>query len=197
MKLDQAKPQPRALWARGLCGATLALLTMSGCSSSSPDGAAGIPTTPSANTAPAVLNIGDLSGPQDVAIGPVTFNVSDNESNPSELVVTAQAADAKLFPSGTVVLTGAGGERQVLLTPAEEQVGATTLTVTVRDPQGAATTRSIAVAVRAVPASIRSLSTGAFAKGENEAPAAVNGFTFADDANDPAAFDALLATGAQ
>ncbi len=196
MKRSKLNRLPCAPLARGISGSVLLALLLAGCSQSR-NGAVDSPVVPAANTAPGVLNLVDLAGPQDTVIGPVAFNVTDNESNPIELRVSAGVADAKLFPSGSVVVGGSGGVRQLTLMPAEELFGNTTLTVTVTDPQGLMTSRTVAVAVRAVPASILAVSTGAFAKGVNDAPTVVNGFTFVDDANDPAVFDTLIESGAQ
>jgi hypothetical protein len=183
----------RAISARGLWLAA-AVGVMAGCSSGGPDGAANVPTTPAANTAPVILNLADLTTNQDTVVGPVSFNVGDNESNPSELTVTVRSSDTTLVPTDAVTLSGAGGVRQLTVTPAEELSGTATLTLAVRDPQGLTTEKAISVVVRTVPGSIRTTTTGAFSKGENDPATTVNGITFAQDADDPATFDALLAT---
>jgi hypothetical protein len=177
--------------ARHLATLAATVLAVAACGSGA--GRGEISTAPIANTPPVILNLGDLAANQDTAVGPVSFNVGDGESNPLDLRVSVASADQTLIANDGIALSGASGERKLTLTPNEAATGTTVLHVTVVDPQGLSTTKAINVALRAVNASVRTATTGTFAKAEAEQPTTVNGLTFQQDADELGAFDALIA----
>lgn len=173
---------------------TLALLAATtlvaaGCSSNDKDPMSPPPMT---NTAPAVSAIANVTADQDNAVGPVEFGVTDDSTPANMLKITAAVDANTVFPADGVVVAGEGATRSVTLTPLEARTGTTNVAVTVTDAQGAATTRMFVVTVNARAASIRDSVSTTFAKGEADAPTTLNGFTFAQDADDPATFSALL-----
>jgi hypothetical protein len=185
-------PLPRAPLARGLFVAAVAAL-LAACSSGGRDETPPAPPA-AANTAPQIANLADLAGNQDTSIGPVSFNVTDAESTANDLIVVARSSNIELLPAEGVMVSGTGASRQLMVVPAEELSGVANVTVTARDPQGLTTDKTIVVAIRAVPGSIRSTSVNTFALSETAPTAAVNGITFAQDANDPAIYDAILSS---
>jgi hypothetical protein len=147
---------------------------------------------PAVNGAPVVAAIADITMDQDTTIGPIDFGVNDAETQAADLVVSASANGTSLFPADGVTVGGAGAIRNFTLTPLEAATGTATITVTVTDGAGAVTTRSFAVTVNARAASMRETALSTFAKGETDGPTTVNGFTFTQDADDPATFAALI-----
>ena len=166
-----------------------AALLAAGCSSNGYDGDS--PPPPPANQAPVVSAIADVTVAQDTVIGPLTFSVMD-ESDVANLNVSASASTNTLFPADGIAVGGAGGARTLTLTPFEAVSGTAVITVTVRDPTGMTTLRTFNVAVTARAASVRDTTLTTFAKVDGADPTPVNGFTFTQDADDPAAFAALI-----
>lgn len=162
-------------------------LVVAGCSSGGSDR----PQPPS-NSAPAITVIADRSADQDTTLGPIEFGISDRESDVAALTLTA-TADGTVFPSDGIVLGGSGSTRTLTLTPLESATGATNVTVTLTDPQGLAATRNFRVEVNARGASIRDWAVTTLAKTETDDATAMNGYTFEQDADDPAIFEAYFA----
>lgn len=147
---------------------------------------------PPANTAPAITAIADRSADQDTTVGPIEFGISDSESDAAALTLTA-AADGTVFPEDGIVLGGSGTTRTLTLTPLESASGATNVTVTLTDPQGLVATRSFRVDVNARGASIRDWAVTTLARSESDEATVMNGYTFEQDADDPALFESYFA----
>jgi hypothetical protein len=162
---------------------------LAGCSSG---GGYGDTDGPMPNQAPAISSIADKTEFQDTVIGPLTFEVQDDQTPANQLTVTAAADTATLFPADGLVLAGEGVTRNVTLTPLEAATGTANVTLTVTDAQGAVSTRTFTVAVNAREASIREWALTTFAKAESEEATVMNGFTFTQDADDPAIFEPLI-----
>jgi hypothetical protein len=150
------------------------------------------PPPPAANTAPVVSVVADKASNQDSVVGPIDFSIADRESDASLLTVSAVADGVTVIPADGLALGGSGAMRSITLTPLEAATGTVNVTLTVTDPQGAATTRSFGVTVNARNASIREWSLTTIAKAEADEVTAMNGFTFTQDADDPAIFEPLL-----
>jgi hypothetical protein len=153
------------------------------------------PTQPAANTAPSVAGITDKISFQDTVVGPIEFGITDRESDAGQLTVSATADGTSVVPADGVALGGSGAVRSITLTPLEAATGDVNVTVTVTDPQGAASSRSFRVTVNARSASIRDVALATFAKGGSDDATVVNGITFVQDADDPAIFAPLMGTG--
>ncbi len=164
-------------------------VVVAGCSSG---GGYGDPDEPMMNQAPAISAITDKSENQDTVIGPLEFGVQDDQTPANQLTVTAAANGTGLFPADGVVLAGDGATRNLTLTPLEAATGTANVTITVTDAQGAASTRTFTVTVNAREASILDWTLSTFAKGEADEATAMNGFTFKQDADDPAIFEPLI-----
>jgi hypothetical protein len=164
-------------------------LVVAACSSKGDDP---VPPPPMGNAAPTITAITGKVENQDTVIGPIEFSVQDDATPANQLTVTAAADGTALFPADGVVLTGSGVTRAVTLTPLEAATGTANIALTVTDGQGLIATRSFNVTVNARAASLRDVAVSTFAKGETAEATPLNGFTFADDANDPAIFDPLV-----
>jgi len=156
-------------------------------------GKGGPAPAPMGNTAPSIAAISDRSADQDTLVGPIEFGVSDAETPANQLTVTVGTAGTAVFPADGVMLTGTGPMRAITLMPLEAATGSENITVAVIDGSGLRTTRSFQVTVNARAASMRDWSLTTFAKAETDAVTPVNGYTFTQDADDPAIYAPLLA----
>ncbi len=147
--------------------------------------------TPPTNTVPSISPIASQSADQDTSLA-IDFSVDDHESGPGSLMVAAAADGAALFPADGVVLSGSGGTRTLTLTPLEAATGTATIGIQVTDPQGAVSTRNVAVVVNAKNNSMRAMALDTFAKAETDAATQLNGWTVQQDADDPAIFAPLI-----
>ena len=85
------------------------------------------------NTAPTMSNLADLSTNEDTATSAIGFTVGDAETAAGSLTVTGASSNPALVPTGNVVFGGSGAARTVTVTPAANQSGTATITVTVSD----------------------------------------------------------------
>jgi len=152
----------------------------------------GMQPQPMANTAPAISAISDRSVDQDTVVGPIEFSVTDTETPASQLTVTAGAGGTSVVPADGITLAGSGAVRSITLTPFEATTGTANITLTVIDGEGVRTARSFQVTVNARNASIRDWTLSTFAKTESDEATPMNGYTFSQDADDPAIFQPLI-----
>jgi hypothetical protein len=150
------------------------------------------PPGPMVNQPPTISAIADQTGDQDSVIGPIEFVLADPESAATDLDVKVTPDNASVFPADGLVLSGTGATRSITLTPFEAATGTTTIELHVTDPQNGSVSRTFKVAVNAKNASVRDVTLSTFAKGATDEPTTLNGFTFAQDADDPASFQALI-----
>jgi len=153
------------------------------------------PPPPAANTAPTVSAIAAKAGDQDTVIGPIDFSIGDKETDAAALTVSVTADGVSVVPADGITIAGSGTARTITLTPLEAATGTVNVSIAVADPQGATTTRTFGVTVNAKPASVREWSLAIFAKAENDEASVMNGYTFAQDADDPAIYEPLIGTG--
>jgi hypothetical protein len=85
------------------------------------------------NTAPTISSIANQTTAQNTLTSPLAFTVADAQTAPGSLAVTASSSNPALLPNGNIVLGGAGANRTVRLTPAANQAGTVTVTLTVTD----------------------------------------------------------------
>lgn len=95
-----------------------------------------------ANTAPGITAVQDQSIPANGTVGPLSFTVSDVESDPSTLIVTSASSNPALIPNSVpnIVLGGTGEDRTITITPAEGAEGSAVITLTVTDGVNEAST---------------------------------------------------------
>ena len=172
-----------------------ATLVVAACGSSDKDNMP--PPPPPANTAPSLSGITNKVSNQDTVVGPIEFSIGDRESDAASLMVGATADGTAVVPADGVVLGGSGAVRNITLRPLEAATGTVNITLTVTDPQGAASMRSFGVTVNARNASLRDTSLSTFAKAASDEATAVNGFTFTQDVDDAAVYEPLIAAGAE
>ena len=85
------------------------------------------------NDAPTISAIANQTAFQNTATTPVAFTISDVETAASSLTVAATSSNTALFPNGSIVFSGSGANRTLILTPANNQFGTATITVNVSD----------------------------------------------------------------
>ena len=91
------------------------------------------PTGSFANTAPTITDVTNKTTSEDTPSSAIAFTIGDGETAAISLPVSASSSNAALVPNGNIVLGGSGASRTVTLTPALNQTGTTTITLTVTD----------------------------------------------------------------
>lgn len=84
------------------------------------------------NSAPTISNIPDQTIAEDGSVL-ANFTIGDAQTATSALVLSATTSNATLLPLGNIVFGGSAGNRTVALTPAANEFGTATVTVTVTD----------------------------------------------------------------
>lgn len=106
--------------------------------------------TASLNTPPTISAIENQVVAAGGNTGPLAFTVGDAETPAADLVVTALSSNTTFVPNNAIVFGGSGANRTVTVTPAANQVGAATITLTVSDGVRIAQT-SFVLQVNAAP----------------------------------------------
>jgi hypothetical protein len=91
-------------------------------------------TVTSANTPPSISMLSDRVIDEDTGTGAISFTVNDAES-PNSLVVSTASSNPTLVPGGSMILGGSGTNRTLTVSPALNQSGSATITVSVSDGQ--------------------------------------------------------------
>ncbi|MCB1089008.1 MAG: cadherin domain-containing protein, partial [Verrucomicrobiae bacterium] len=85
------------------------------------------------NDPPAISDIGNQSTSEDIAANGIPFTIGDIDTASSALLLSATSSNPTLVPNSNIGFGGTGNDRTVSLTPAPNQNGVTTITVTVTD----------------------------------------------------------------
>ncbi len=101
------------------------------------------------NGSPTIEAIADLATNEDTATSSIAVNIGDAETAAAALIVAATADNATLLPPGSFVFGGSGAARTLVITPAANQTGTSTVTVTVTDGDNATTTETFVLTVNA------------------------------------------------
>ena len=104
----------------------------------------------SVNDLPTISDIVDLGTNEDTATAAIPFTVGDVETAVGSLTVTATSSDQAVVPNANIVIGGAGAGRTITLTPAANQFGPTTITVTVQDGDGGTASDTFVLSVNSV-----------------------------------------------
>ena len=70
---------------------------------------------------------------RDTSTSPISFRIADPEGAVGDLNVSATASDTMLVPSSGIRIEGTGEDRTLVVTPAPERTGTSTITVNVSD----------------------------------------------------------------
>ena len=85
------------------------------------------------NTAPTISSIANRTITAGESTGPLAFTVSDPETSAGSLTVSGSSSNPTLVPNSGIVFAGSGSSRTVAVTPAANQTGTATISVTVSD----------------------------------------------------------------
>src|SRR4030095_536333 len=97
---------------------------------------------------PTIEDIANQTTNQDT-VKNVTFNLGDDTGS-LIATVTATSSNTTLVPNANLVFSGSGGSRNLQITPAANQSGMTTITVTVTATNGRTATDTFDLTVSAV-----------------------------------------------
>lgn len=92
-----------------------------------------LPLSSPTNTAPTITGIANMATTPNTATASIPFTVSDAETEASSLTVLGSSSNPALIPDGNIVLGGSSSNRTVTVTPAANQTGMATITLTVSD----------------------------------------------------------------
>jgi hypothetical protein len=90
-------------------------------------------TVEAVNDAPTISDVTDKQTNHATSTGAIPFTVGDVETAAGSLTVTRASSNTTLVPLANVVLGGSGENRTVTITPAANQAGTATITLTVSD----------------------------------------------------------------
>jgi len=99
---------------------------------------------------PTITDIPNQFTLEDTAVGPINFTIGDADTPLSQLAITATSSNPTLIPNGNIVFGGTGPNRTVTVTPAADQFGVATITVTITDPNGLSVQDTFDVTVTSV-----------------------------------------------
>ncbi len=88
------------------------------------------------NTNPTISDIPNQSTLKDTPITNLGFTIGDAETNSNLLTVAGTSSNQTLLPDANITFGGSGTSRTISLTPAPNQTGSATVTVTVSDGAG-------------------------------------------------------------
>jgi len=145
------------------------------------------------NAIPTISGLTNVSTPEDTPIL-LPFTVGDVETPASSLTVTRASSNTNLVPLVNLILGGSGANRTLAITPATNQSGSATITVTVTDGQADASTSFVITVtpvndppvLAAIPdRTIHAGSTLMFTNTATDPDVPVNLLTFSLDAGAP------------
>lgn len=136
------------LISRNISLALAAAALVTGCSGGG--GGGGEESTPSAqpvNAAPTISSFAAQMIDEGTQTTPMSFTVGDAETRADALTVSVSASNGSIVPDSAIELTGSGADRSLMIFPAAEQSGTATITVAVRDADGAQTSSKFELTV--------------------------------------------------
>lgn len=107
-------------------------------------------TVTSSNDVPTISAVADQAIAEDGATPAIAFTVGDAESAATLLTLSGTSSNTTLVPDGNIVFGGSGASRTVSVTPAADQFGSATITLTVSDPDGGSAQEPFTLTVSAV-----------------------------------------------
>lgn len=102
------------------------------------------------NSSPTVSDIANQSVNEDNATGSLPLVIGDVETVTNLLIVSAVSSNTTLLPNANLVFGGSGVNRTLTATPAPNQAGSATITITVTDAAGAIAQDTFVLTVNAV-----------------------------------------------
>ena len=84
-------------------------------------------------------------------VGPINFTITDADSTPAQVTVTATSSNTTLVPPSGIQIGGTGFNRNITVVPAPGQGGTTTITITATDNTNGTDTEVFDVIVNSPP----------------------------------------------
>jgi hypothetical protein len=106
-------------------------------------------TITATNDAPSVSTIGDRTIAMNGTTGPIAFTIGDE--NAAGVTMGGSSSNTTLVPNANIVFGGSGTNRTVTVTPAANQSGTATITITALDAGGGSSSTSFLLTVNAPP----------------------------------------------
>ena len=110
-----------------------------------------VPTGTDGNQAPTVAGTANVVLQKSGTRVFVPFRIADRETVESALTLTVTSSNTTLLPNFNVLVLGAGRDRVLSLTPVTNRFGSSTVTMTLMDADGKATTNRFNVLVNPAP----------------------------------------------
>lgn len=104
-------------------------------------------TVTALNDPPTLATIADQVTAEDTATPEIPLVIGDLESAADSLTVSGVSSNPGLVPDGNLAFSGSGSNRTLRVTPAPNQFGAATITVTVTDGGGASVSHAFQLTV--------------------------------------------------
>jgi len=142
------------------------------------------------NQPPTISGIGDQHIVVNTGTGPLAFTVGDNLVAAGNLTLDKDSDNLTLVPLNNIIFGGAGANRTVTVTPANNQEGTATITVSVSDGGNVTPTTFQVTVVNDLPPTISGIANRQIPLNTGTGPIA---FTVGDDLTDPG--DLSLARG--
>ncbi len=125
-------------------------------------------TVNAVNDAPIITDIADQGIVTNGVTGALSFTISDVDTPFASLTFSKSSSNQTLVPDANVVVTGAGPTRTVTITPAANENGSATITLSAADDQSATGTETFLVTVAAnTPPTLLDIVQQAFVKASN------------------------------
>ena len=105
-----------------------------------------IGSNPGGNAPPTISGVANQSTLENATTPPLAFTIGDLETNAVDLAVAGVSSNQDVIPNANIVFGGSESNRTVTLTPAPNQSGVATITLTVSDGTTSAST-SFAITV--------------------------------------------------
>ncbi len=102
------------------------------------------------NDVPVISSISDRVTDEDQATSDIGFTIGDVESVAGTLTLEGSSSNDELVANTDIIFGGSGSNRTVRVVPLLDQFGSTTITITVRDPNGGARSTSFELTVNGV-----------------------------------------------
>jgi VCBS repeat-containing protein len=126
-------------------------------------------TVTAVNDAPTIADITDKTTNEDTATAAIPFTIGDAETTAADLAVSGSSSNTTLVPNANIVFGGSGASRTVTITPAANQSGTATITVTVcdNDPTPLCSSDRFVLTVTAVNGAPVALNDGPYSVNED------------------------------
>ena len=102
------------------------------------------------NGVPTMTGLANQTIVEDGTTGPLPFTVGDSETAAGALSISVSSSNPAVVPAEGITVSGNGASRFVTVTPAPDQFGSSTITVSVSDGSGGITRSSFVVQVAPV-----------------------------------------------